>query len=219
MPISKEESRTLLVGWFCDFLSCSDAYRYVHAVIIYRIHRFKVLSIFHDYMHLGMATERVTWNRTGAEPLETVPEPEPFATGSEPAWTAKSWNRRKKSFRNRETAGKKLLDPDLRTAGRNRNRNRSGWTCPMVPWNRNRSGWIGPTVPWDRNRSGWIGPTVPWDRNRFGWIGPTVPLEPEPRNSRCNFFYKYTSLSIIFIHNSSLLLLSLLNYAIILLIT
>ena len=51
-----------------------------------------------------MATERVTRNRTGPEPLETVPESEPFATGSEP--------------RNPETAGKKLLEPDLRTAGR-----------------------------------------------------------------------------------------------------
>ena len=46
------------------------------------------------YMLVVMATERVTRNRTGPEPLETVSESEPFATGSEP--------------RNRETTGKKV---------------------------------------------------------------------------------------------------------------
>ena len=40
----------------------------------------------------------------------SYPEPKPFATSSEPG--------------NRETTGKKLPEPDLRTAGRNRNRSR-----------------------------------------------------------------------------------------------
>ena len=34
--------------------------------------------------NLVMATERVTWNRTGPKPLETILEQEPFATGSKP---------------------------------------------------------------------------------------------------------------------------------------
>ena len=47
-------------------------------------------------MVIVMATEGVTRNQTGPEPLKTVPEPEPFATGSEPARTVEPWNRRKK---------------------------------------------------------------------------------------------------------------------------
>ena len=61
------------------------------------------------YSHLGMATERVTRNLTGPEPLETVPKPKPFVTGSEP--------------RNRETARKKLPEPWNR-------RKKNVWTRP-----------------------------------------------------------------------------------------
>ena len=48
---------------------------------------------------------------------------------------------------------------------------------------------------------------------------PNGSLEPVKKLAVGDFLYKYSTLSIIFICNSSLLLLSLLNYAIILLIT
>ena len=154
-----------------------------------------------------MATEWVTRNRIDRKPLETVPEP--FARRAEP--------------RNRETARKKLpepwnrrkkmLEPDQRTTGRftqttgskepprNHDLDRTGWTGPTVPRNRNR------------NRAGWTGPTIPWNRtrNRAVHPGPAV-LWNRPKTSRWDFLYKYTTISIIFIHNSSLLLLSLLNF-------
>ena len=38
------------MGGYCDFWSCSDAYRYVHTVINYHIHCFKVSSNFRDYL-------------------------------------------------------------------------------------------------------------------------------------------------------------------------
>ena len=53
------------------------------------------LTTYQTYVYLVMATKRVTRNRTGPEPLETVSESEPFTKGSEP--------------RNRETAGKKVV--------------------------------------------------------------------------------------------------------------
>ena len=53
-----------------------------------------------------MTTEQVTRNRTGPEPLETIPESEPFATGFEPGRTAEQLNRRKK-----------LPESDQRTVG------------------------------------------------------------------------------------------------------
>ena len=109
-----------------------------------------------------MATGRVTWNRTGAEPLETELGTGSFVTGSKPARTAKPWTRRKKVVGIVKTPEKTV------------------WTRPKNhgPVHPVRTGSPGPTVQWNRpgnrkpDRNGSPGPTVPWNRTRNRTVPP-----------------------------------------------
>ena len=75
------------------------------------IHLLKSLDVtlrMHLQLLLGMATERVTRHRTGAELLGTGTVRDRFRTGPNRGIV--------------KPPEKKLLEPDLRTAGLNRNR-------------------------------------------------------------------------------------------------
>ena len=152
-----------------------------------------------------MATEWVTRNRIGSEPIETVPESNRLKP---------SWNRTEP--RNLETDRKNRLNRTKEP--------QAGSPRPLVPRTASKPGTKldrftrpnGPLEP-KPEPGGSPGPTV---RNRNWAVHPAQRFFGTGQKLAVgDFLYKFSTLSIIFIHNSSLLLLSLLNYAIILLIT
>ena len=88
-----------------------------------------------------MATQRITRNRTGPEPLEIVLELGPFATDFEP--------------RNRETAGKNRSNRTKELRAGLPGPNRFTWTTGFKepPRNREPGGSPGPAVLWNRPKA------------------------------------------------------------------